>query len=212
MTSRLATPQFCPLPTSPFAHILIKPHLQTFTRLLAPPYRRAIQQPPHSTSDRPHLRPDAPFYRRPRPSTWPPPAPASSASGIRRACDDDDMDEGDASVIETIPVWQRLKIYALSVVFGAWAVCSRLLRWLWDPEAFCSRARDNPPPCLVDGALGQHSYVKLKVGPGRWVVFWAVIFRLGCGSFRAHEVGSRCSFIVVIGWWRRLIAISEWSW
>lgn len=72
---------------------------------------------------------------------------------------------GDLYVIETIPVWQRLKIYAFSVVLGAWVLCRRLLRYVWDPHVLLSlQARDNPPSCLVDTNLGQHKYVKLKVG------------------------------------------------
>lgn len=72
---------------------------------------------------------------------------------------------GDLCVIETIPFWQSFRIYALSFVFGAWVLFWRLLRCLWDPNGFCRlQARDNPPACLVDTTLGQHKYVKLKVG------------------------------------------------
>lgn len=72
---------------------------------------------------------------------------------------------GDLCVIETIPIWQRLRIYALSFVFGAWVLCRRLLKCLWDSNSLYSlQSRDNPPACLVDTSLGQHKYVKLKVG------------------------------------------------
>lgn len=71
---------------------------------------------------------------------------------------------GDLWVIETISVWQSLRIYALSFGLGLWVLARRLLRWLWDPRGFYAlQTRDNPPSCLVDTSLGQHKYVKLKV-------------------------------------------------
>lgn len=74
---------------------------------------------------------------------------------------------GDLYVIETIPFCQRLRIYALSFIFGAWVLCRRMFKCIWDSNSLYSlQARDNPPACLVDTTLGQHKYVKLKVGLG----------------------------------------------
>lgn len=91
---------------------------------------------------------------------------------------------GDRCVIETISFWQSFRIYALSCVFGAWVLFWRMLRCLWDPNGYCRlQTRDNPPACLVDTTLGQHKYVKLKVGffITRWILFFVCVC-VFCGA------------------------------
>nr|CAI5825693.1 unnamed protein product [Callosobruchus analis] len=65
--------------------------------------------------------------------------------------------------VQPISVFEKYRIYLLSVVFGVWVVLKRFLKWIWNPKALNSmQLRDNPPACLVDSSFGQHKYVKLK--------------------------------------------------
>lgn len=65
--------------------------------------------------------------------------------------------------IVLIPVWERLMIHFFSFILGLWILFKRLLKWMWNPNIFNQKIRDNPPSCLVDTMLGQHKHVKLKV-------------------------------------------------
>jgi hypothetical protein len=66
-----------------------------------------------------------------------------------------------------ISSWDSFKIHFLSFVCGIWVILKRLLQWAWNPNGFFSlQRREAPPPCLVDSALGRHSYMKLKVSSG----------------------------------------------
>lgn len=63
-----------------------------------------------------------------------------------------------------VSVLERVKLQALSVVYGWYLVVRRLIKWAWNPKQFfLLQPRDKPPPCLVDSTIGKHSYVKLKV-------------------------------------------------
>ncbi|XP_071450784.1 epoxide hydrolase 4-like [Hetaerina americana] len=65
--------------------------------------------------------------------------------------------------IEFVSVWNYIKIYSLSILFGILVICDRLSRWALKPKSFFSlQRRDKPPHFLVDNSLGQHSYVKLN--------------------------------------------------
>ncbi|KAG5900552.1 hypothetical protein JTB14_022859 [Gonioctena quinquepunctata] len=65
--------------------------------------------------------------------------------------------------IQSISVWDTIRIHFLSFVFGVWVVLKRLAKWIWYPKKINSlHLRDNPPSCLLDTSLGQHKYVKLK--------------------------------------------------
>lgn len=63
-----------------------------------------------------------------------------------------------------VSVFEEIKIYFLTIIYGLLMIFKILAKWLWDPKAFILlKPRDKPPTCLVDTALGQHKYVKLKV-------------------------------------------------
>ncbi|CAG9826289.1 unnamed protein product [Diabrotica balteata] len=65
--------------------------------------------------------------------------------------------------IQSISVVDSIRIHVLSIIFGVWVICKRLLKWIWDPKRLNShQLRDSPPSCLLDSSLGQHKYVKLK--------------------------------------------------
>lgn len=67
--------------------------------------------------------------------------------------------------IVTVSIWERFVVHLLALFVGLWVLTKRFCRWAWNPGAFYKlELRDVPPPCLVDTALGQHKYVKLKVG------------------------------------------------
>ncbi|XP_063909712.1 epoxide hydrolase 4-like [Zophobas morio] len=65
--------------------------------------------------------------------------------------------------IVNVPLWEVVKIHFFTFIFGVWIICKMLVKWIWDPKSFVTvQQRDSPPAFLVDSALGQHKYVKLK--------------------------------------------------
>ncbi|CAG9860495.1 unnamed protein product [Phyllotreta striolata] len=68
-----------------------------------------------------------------------------------------------AECIQSISAWDSIKIHVLSIVFGMWILCKKLMNRLWKSKRSNSlQLRDSPPSCLLDSYLGQHKYVKLK--------------------------------------------------
>ncbi|XP_066262403.1 epoxide hydrolase 4-like isoform X1 [Euwallacea similis] len=66
--------------------------------------------------------------------------------------------------IQSISVFGKLRIHCLSFVFGAWVLCKKLLKYVWNPKGSVNMLlRDTPPSFLVDSSIGQHKHVKLKV-------------------------------------------------
>ncbi|RZF34868.1 hypothetical protein LSTR_LSTR012865 [Laodelphax striatellus] len=63
--------------------------------------------------------------------------------------------------IVTISSTDALKIHILSFLWGVWSILRKFMREVLY-NANPQLKRDNPPTCLVDTTLGQHSYVKLK--------------------------------------------------
>lgn len=68
------------------------------------------------------------------------------------------------SVVVSISLWDSIIIHLNAIILGIWLLLKRLLKWLWNRNAYPNiQVRDSPPACLVDSSLGLHSYVKLKV-------------------------------------------------
>ncbi|KAL1492129.1 hypothetical protein ABEB36_012618 [Hypothenemus hampei] len=65
--------------------------------------------------------------------------------------------------IQSISIFEQLRIHFLSFVFGVWVICKKLVKWVWVPkDSSIVTLRDTPPGILVDSSLGQHKHVKLK--------------------------------------------------
>lgn len=62
-----------------------------------------------------------------------------------------------------ISPFERFKIRFFAFFIGAWIVLKQAFWTLWKPEKKSTENRDRPMTCLVDNALGYHSYIKLQV-------------------------------------------------
>lgn len=61
-----------------------------------------------------------------------------------------------------IPLKERLKIQWFSLVLVVWVLIKYAFELLWKSEKK-NENWDRPPSCLIDNAIGYHSYVKLQV-------------------------------------------------
>ncbi len=58
---------------------------------------------------------------------------------------------------------ESIKLLCLSLMWGIWMLWKTAVLTIFRSNNFEWNNIDNPPACLVDSALGQHSYIKLKV-------------------------------------------------
>lgn len=66
--------------------------------------------------------------------------------------------------VQTISNFNIMRIHFSSLVYGIWVLVKNFAKLMWLRKNLKTfELRGNPPSCLVDSALGQHKYVKLKV-------------------------------------------------
>lgn len=66
------------------------------------------------------------------------------------------------SIVEVSYI-ETLKIFAFSAFWGVWVLCKRITLQMLKTSNCDWNDIDNPPSCLVDSSIGQHSYMKIKV-------------------------------------------------
>uniref|UniRef100_A0AAU6QEK5 Epoxide hydrolase n=1 Tax=Kerria lacca TaxID=473130 RepID=A0AAU6QEK5_9HEMI len=99
--------------------------------------------------------------------------------------------------------YEAIKIFYLSLLRGIWILCKQLVLMVLRSSKFECNNIDNPPSCLVDNTLGQHSYMKIK---GRGIKLHYI------------EAGDKSKPIVLllhgfpdcwIGWYNQIPILSE---
>lgn len=67
------------------------------------------------------------------------------------------------SSVCNIPYVESVKIIFLAILWGTLILVKTAVSKVLRVSQFEWDERENPPSCLTDASLGQHSYVKLKV-------------------------------------------------